>query len=241
MERATPLWGKKLNDLTPEQVIDRWWPAITVADTTVKSLIADRHVMSETLNIVRSNPRFENGEFGSNPSFIRCVQMWHGHSASIAIRRLVEVDDPRSASLARVLQEMQIRPDVYTVENLKRKYPASEESLMEQFSELGDASRRRVDPDRLKRDLAQLTDETREIRTFVNRHIAHVTLDSDRVAVPVTFDDVASAVTLVTQVAAPWIRLFQGNRIAHYDAPDDNRWLRVFDFAWREPKANADT
>jgi hypothetical protein len=84
-------------------------------------------------------------------------------------------------------------------------------------------------------DRRHLEDDTKKVRRFATKMIAHYDEHLDKIQFDITWGELDQAIDIVTQTARKYQRL-----IADTDMPDVvliPPWTDIFDVAWRDPYA----
>jgi hypothetical protein len=154
-------------------------------------------------------------------------------SLALGIRRLCDIDS-RTISLARLLGDIaqhpeSIKRDVWI--SIRRGY-WRDDRLNGLWEEWGGDVGTHLDPQVLSRDRERLREGTREIRTYVDRHVAHLDANREEFAVELTFDDLHTAFRLVYDTYRRYHGMLTGAALADLAMP---AWRGIFRIAWAPP------
>lgn len=153
----------------------------------------------------------------------------HNYLDSIAsgVRRLSDVDD-RTNSLVRFLKDIE-----GGVENLSRDWWMStairgeEEVCEKRFDELSNGGDH-VKPQLIQQDRERVEEACKELKAYVDTHIAHLDAMRDRIEMP-TIGDAHAAVRVIYQVYHQWFQVITGKALMPLQPP---RWEHVLAVAW---------
>jgi hypothetical protein len=156
----------------------------------------------------------------------------------IAVRRLVDLD-ARTVSLTRLLTELSEHPASMTrrqhVELWKipvEPVDVRDEWLIKQahdvFDRYADGDRDNVDPEQVRKDLADWKRICHKIKKIVDKRIAHFEAMDDSSIPKATYDDLDKAIDAVGDFISKYTLLFTAGSIAQMEPTIQGDWKRPF-------------
>lgn len=156
-------------------------------------------------------------------------------SLALGIRRLCD-SDARTISLARLLGDIvqcpaSIERDLWI--GIRRGY-FRDDSLDGLWEEWGGGVGTHLDPQVPLRDHCQLLEGTRAIKTYVDKHVAHLDANRQDFEVELTFADLHNAFQLVYDTYRRYHVMLTAASLADLAIPE---WKGIFRIAWAPPEA----
>jgi hypothetical protein len=144
----------------------RWMPRI---HAEIRDLVISRHIFSTVADMVNKNESSRK-HFDYHSWSIRN----YAFCLSVSIRRLMD-NDPRSVSLARLLDELSRNAQVVTRESHRCLWPARMRAAADPtFDGIAGVGEGHLPPGVPRHDLAQLGKAHRRTRMLVNKQLAHL-------------------------------------------------------------------
>lgn len=229
-ERAEATWSRPIATLEADEALRRWAAALRWVEQEQLDLNVDGQFMAATVEVVNRNERILAGP---GRAYIDALRRWYIGSRALAVRKLVD-RDARSASLARVLVEVVEYPQHLTATTLATVAPQASESVRASLlGDLADASGYAVEPQRAREDLQRLHEAASPIVDFVNRHLAHITLDPDRLVDGPRYFEVDCALEVIGRITRRYARpILGGIRPSTYHVGVDPAWTEIFTLPW---------
>jgi hypothetical protein len=166
----------------------------------------------------------KNGTFHSwfNSSYAR--------TQGLAIRRQVEARDD-VVTLGRLLDRISKAPNVLSRERyLAELHPHNRPMGNEFFDQLTTPGAKAIDPSVPNHDLARLQDETKPIKRWIDKEVAHYDPQTGTFIEEITFGKIHAAIDLIFKTMNRYTRLLLGTTIAGSVAMTP--WEAVFRVAW---------
>jgi hypothetical protein len=220
----------RLSGFSDLQLVARWHEITRIVQNELNSLNLERQCMQETVEILNGNERFLHHP---GRRFVDYARSWYGNSMAAAYRRQTDANSD-SASLRVLLEEMKCRPAAYRFETLHPLIPHASEKTVELMvmSIAGAVGLSGIDVKIVQADLDLLNSTGKNVRDFVNKHLAHT--DRKKLTNPIqpTFDEIHAAQQTCEKIAKRWIIVFTGANTS-FDVITPFEWHDVFDFPWR--------
>lgn len=149
---------------------------------------------------------------------------------AVTVRRLMD-RDPRSVSLVRLLEEMVANPGLIERDLWigRRMGLHDEDELHAAWASWGGDVEQHLDPQIPLRDMCQLLEASRALRTYVNKHVAHMDANRSEFKVGITFGEVAEIVSMVYDVYKRYFEFLTEASLAELTLPP---WKSVFKVPW---------
>jgi len=215
---------------TREDLLKKWKADLERIKTEVLDLHRNRKICRKVDEVVSANPRIK-----ANP-LLRWMAEGYAASACLAVRRLLDAD-PRSVSLATLIDDIRKNPGAITREHFVAAYPdwmqrhGHADRAFDQFAGEGGAI---VDPEILKRKLAETRERCQQIRDYVNKFVAHThRTKTDRVP---TFKKLHEAVDFVGALFNELHVLIDGSVFACLEPEPQYNWRWIFEEPWVAPR-----
>jgi hypothetical protein len=220
----------RLAHLTDSDLVARWHGLVEVVRKELTTLNLQRQFMQEATDIVNGNPRFLAH---AGRRFIDYTRDWYGTAMAIAYRRQTD-RAPESASLRVLLDEMMARPDAYRVETVRPFMGFASDDVIESMvvRTVVPKGATRVDIAILQKDTNDLIRVGRNVRDFVNKHVAHTDITASKNPLSTTFNDIHAAAVACESIAARWVTALTGPACS-FEVVTQFGWHDVFDFPWR--------
>lgn len=224
---------KRLSGYSDFQLIARWNEIIRIVKDELTSLNLERQFMQETVEILNGNERFLRHP---GRQFVDYARSWYGNSMAAAYRRQTDSNSD-SASLRVLLEEIKYRPTAYRFETLHPFMPDAPRELVESevMSIAGASGASGIDVKIVQADLDLLTSTGKNVRDFVNKHLAHTDRKKRTKPIQATFDEIHAAQQTCEEIAKRWVIVFTGANTS-FDVITLFDWHDVFDFPWRARK-----
>lgn len=149
---------------------------------------------------------------------------------AVSVRRLCDLN-AQTVSLVRLLDEMIKHPDYVTRELWidRRRGLVDDASLAERWGVWGEDVGDHLDPQVPLRDRCELLEATKDLRTYVNKHVAHIDADRGEFKISVTFDQVEGIQTLIYEIYRRYFEFLTEAALAEIQFPP---WISAFKVAW---------
>jgi hypothetical protein len=188
------------------QLREKWKEWIDKIRQDLDDLLISQDIIKEVSQIVALNKRIQ-----SSPFFFNWIQGNYVDSIVIGIMRLSENDD-RVVSLHNLIKEIIENPEVITRDYFVSRYQKDMQDMGiadGHFNEFADANKQFVSESKLRADLTFLNDNTRLIKGFRDKWVAH--LDKDRPLKQLaTHNDVESALSALDEIFCKYYILIDG-------------------------------
>lgn len=225
----------KMKKTKQQKIIDELLLTFDPIESEVIRMMGNREIFNEIVSISKSNPKISLGN-----SFWDFFKESYVSLMVSAICRQIDTDS-RSSSLLNLLNRL-IQEDVTTIitkEWYVGKYHRDDDVLpgfMEGFGEdcFEDHFGKKdfIDPEIIRNDLKQLTEDTKKIKKFRNKRIAHRDSNNNLVF-DVNFNDLNKALETIREVTSKYYALLKqsGNDLVPVDQTD---WQDMFTVPWIE-------
>lgn len=151
-------------------------------------------------------------------------------SQGLAIRRQVEVRND-VVSLGRLLDRIAKAPRVLSRNRyLAELHPDDHRMGNEFFDALTSPGAKAIDPQLPRRELKHLQDESRRIKVWVDKEVAHYDPKTGTFSQELTFGDIHQAIDLIFSTMNRYMQLIHGTTIA--PSVTMPPWPAVFRVAW---------
>jgi len=192
----------------------------------VHGLMQTREIWRGYNELLRTMPP-EAREPGLFPSWVKANYVTE---VAVSVRRLCDRDS-RTISLVRLLDELVTHPDYVTRELWigRRRGLVDDASLAEPWAVWGGDVGDHLDPQVPLRDRCALLELTKDLRTYVNKHVAHMDADRGEFTVNVTFGHVEEIQTLVYDTYTRYFEFLTETALAEIQFPP---WKSIFKVIW---------
>jgi hypothetical protein len=225
----------RLAHLSDDDLVARWHGIIEVVRKELTRLNLQRQFMQEATDVMNGNPRFLAHRGRRLMDYTRD---WYGTAMAIAYRRQTD-SSPESASLRVLLDEMTVRPDAYRVDTLRPHMGRASDDVIEDMvvRTVVRKGSSQIDLAVLRKDYADLAQVGKNVRNFVNKHVAHTDIAANQNPIETTFDEIHSAAVTCERIASRWVTALTGPAYS-FDVTKQYGWHEVFDFPWRASMPN---
>ncbi len=196
-----------------------WFLAIR---SELLSLLSHRAMFREVARMIQSNPNLPQTSV-----VYEWITWGYGHAAGAAVRRLV--DRRRDViSLGRLLEQIEQHPTEITRSWLVSHYPyALRRKAEDVFAAFAPGGGEFVDPAVIRSDADRLRGESRQIKKFVDEHVAHHAVKAKPAP---TFADLHDLIDALVRLANHYGELLvQGGASQPVELED---WKQVFRVPW---------
>lgn len=174
----------------------RWKRWLDVIGNEIGWLLTSHDIFDDIQKIVKDNVNIQS------PGLIyRWITVNYSVRVSVTIRRLTD-RDKRTISLYRLIQDISQNPHVITRDYFVSKYSKDMQELdcaNSDFNHFANKKSREVSQYKLQKDMNRLLSDTKRIRTFTDKWIAHFDTDRRRYVVP-TYLDVSNALQDIDRI-----------------------------------------
>lgn len=164
----------------------------------------------------------------------RCAYSWvkanYVTEVAVSVRRLCD-RNPQTVSLVRLFDELIEHPDHVTSDLWigRRRGLLDDASLAERWAAWGGDVGDHLDPQVPLRDRCELLEVTKDLRTHVNKHVAHVDADRGEFTISVTFGHLEEIETLIYDTYKRYFEFLTEAALAEIQFPP---WKSIFKVAW---------
>lgn len=213
-----------------EQLRQRWKDQIHKIGENLGDLLISQDIIKEVSKIAVSNKRIQ-----SSPFFFTWIQNNYIDSIVVGLGRLND-HDGRSISLHNSIKEIIEKPEVITRDYFVSRYDKKmqEHGIADRdFNMFADEGEQFVSKKRLRVDLKFLDDETKLIKVFRDKWIAH--LDSNRpLKVLVTHNDVRKCLSALDEILCKYYVLIDGGGMSTAKPTLTFSWNESLKYPWIE-------
>jgi len=216
-----------------QKIIDELLVALDPIESEVIRMMGNRSIFQEIVDITQKNSKTSKGN-----SFWDFFKESYVALMVSAVCRQVD-SDTRSSSLINLLNKL-IQADVTTV--LTKDWYSSryhrDDDIMPGFMEgLGEddfennfGSKEFVDPDIIRKDIKKLVKDTKKIKKYRNKRVAHRD-SNNKLVFDVNFNDLDKAIETVRTITSKYYLLLKqgGNDLIPIDQTD---WRGMFTVPW---------
>ena len=198
----------------------------------VVSMHHKRHVWREVGAMLEARPWINDVDL----TFWEFVRHCYSDSQAIAIRRQAD-RDPRSCSLARLIEEVRDDADKLTREYFtglwdRQDGPHLVQLANKAFDQLAGSEHDHLDRSLPERDLARLGSDAAKMRAFVNEHVAHDAAEPTT-EMP-TFDDLNAAIDALGQLFRKYAHVLTAGSYVTLEPVIQGNWKQLFREPWLE-------
>lgn len=112
------------------------------------------------------------------------------------------------------------------------EHALAEEELRSRWAEVSTGDGRHLNPSVPQEDLGHLLAATDELRTWVNKHVAHLDRDRGEFEFELTFGQLDDGYQLVYDTYRKYFQLITLKSLAELRLP---KWNQIFEVAWSPP------
>jgi hypothetical protein len=192
----------------------------------VVDMMAARQIW-EGFNAVVGRAPEEARKYGTFHSWFHASYI---RSQGLAIRRQVEVRND-VVSLGRLLDRIAKAPGVLSRDRFLAELHRDDHRLGNEFFDaLTSPEAKAIDPQAPRADLRQLRHDTRRIKVWVDKEVAHYDPKTGTFSQGLTFGDIHRAIDVILETMNRYMQLIQGTTIA--GSVSMPPWPAVFRVAW---------
>ena len=214
-----------------QNLLPQWLQQLDTIAKEVQSLLGDRYILRETMEIVRANPDTHKPN-----DFVEWFLRQYSVAASAAVRR--QVDRRRdTVSLIRLLEDLARSASSITRAWFVGSYP--EEMRRdgipdEAFDRWSGAEGGHVDPTRLRQHCDRLTVVCSPLKEYVDKRIAHRSQEGEDSLPKAKWDELNRAIDTLDQIICELILLLrQASTIGGLQPVWQYKWQNVFEIPWK--------
>lgn len=215
------------------QLRRKWRRWLKIIGNDLGWLLTSHDIFEEVQKIIKSNKKIQSPNL-----FYRWIKDNYAARIAVGIRRLVDPDRKykRAISLYRLIEDISKHPDA-----INRKYYISQyhkwmqkEGLADSdFDIFGNKRDTLISVYKLNNDMKRLQRETKRIRTFTNKWIAHYDLKGRIRRMP-TFKDVDEALKVVDAIFCKYYLLLTRGGMTTRKPVLQYDWKKPLRYAWIE-------
>jgi hypothetical protein len=216
---------------TEDELRKRLLESLKIITDDVQDLFVDHHIFWEVQKIIKANPKLQQ----TPGTFNHWMASNFVASAALAVRRQSD-QDKDSVSLRRLLEELKLRPDLFSrtyFTSLYKNGPAEHLKKMadHDYDKHVGAGRSELDPVRIQQDIDLLTTKTNQIRHYVNKKLAHYDAKGLKQTVP-TFTDLEDTMRSMKELVQKYNLIMRATWIADLLPTFQFDWTEVFRVTW---------
>lgn len=196
----------------------------------IQNLLVSQYIFQEIGKIVESNPKTPSPSLFNHWMINNYVSRM-----AVGIRRLTD-KNPRTISLYNLIEDIADNPKAIGRDYFFHRYPErmrDGELATRDFQEFANKGQKFINPKGLRRDSKKLLRESKRIKDFVDKWIAHH--DKDRASkvrhIP-TFNEMDEALTLLDKTACKYHGLINGRHADTLLPGIYSDWRKPLRYAW---------
>jgi hypothetical protein len=218
------------------EMLDEW---LGVLDDHVRSLRVDQHIFWEVQRIIRNNPRINKPN-----DFYGWMARMYSAASCVAVRKMSDKNRD-SISFLKFLEKLKANPEVISRKRYKEQFVDSwgdgpvpccysEHDADEGFDQMVGEGQQFLDPAYIDGQIQTLKSKTANLKTFVDKRIAHH--DKSPFNDLRTFKELDDAIEYLEELLKYYWPLFRGLSMDSALPTWLYDWKDVFYFPWIEKK-----
>lgn len=210
-----------------DALFNKWngWLETIKKDTI--NLFINRHIFWEVQKIIEANPKIHLPS-----TFYRWMGSMYAVYMSIGLRRQADKDS-RAISFYRLLKEIESQAGVVSRERyiaLCQDKGLRTEVADREFDRLAGIGRPHIDPSMVNEDRAQLIEQTKDMKNYVDKRVAHY--DRQRPTSLPTYADVDECLNFVETLLIKYLAVLRAESYQTIDPVWQYDWKEIFRHAW---------
>lgn len=218
---------------SPDELFDLWRGWLDhggpVFNDIFDGLIVSRHIWRGYREVL-----FEIAppEARANATFDEWIRYMYVRTAGTAVRRQCDPGrDHIPVSIAGIMRGLTMHPEVLAWERFRSGRPhESDDEARERWDVIRDSTGNRMDPAIPARDLGQLRQDTKKVRTWVNKVVAHYDGVVFRIEAGFSAEELNASIDAIFAAFDRYRGYFTGATISAEVAMTP--WQQVFTVAW---------
>ncbi len=214
-----------------DSLLKKWEDAIAKIANEMGQLLKSRHIFNETRDIVVPKKSLYMA------SYLSWIADLYVARLSVGVRRIIDTykaEDFKTFSLLSLLNNIKKNQNVLTRSVFCDRWSECQEDNDDAnnvFNRFADEESDKLNIEWLNKDIAVINNETKHIKTFIDKWVVHHDLKRKQNQVP-TFGDVDSALQLLDNIICKYHLLLCGSDLSGSCMPILKNWKRIVNQVW---------